>query len=210
MKTDDLIAALAADMTPRATPGLRLARTLPVALAVSVLLLLGFWHLRPDLLAALTSLTAYKTLVPAALALAALWLARGLARPEARLRAQGAVLAVLLAALAVALGYGLATTSPTEIAAILDTRDFENCLVSVPLLAALPLVASLWALRAGAPRNPAGAGAVAGLLAGGAAAAIYSLHCPHDPLMYFFPAYGGAILIVVAAGALTGARLLRW
>ena len=210
MRTDELIAALAADTTPRAAPGARLGRALPVALAVSAVLLLAFWHTRPDLAAALASPTAYKTLVPAALALVALALVRALARPEARVRAEGTVLAVLLAGLAVALGYGLATNTPAEIVEILDTRDFENCLVSVPVLAALPLAAALWALKAGAPRHPAVAGAVAGLLAGGIGAAIYSLHCPHDPLMYFFPAYGTAMLIVVGAGALIGGRVLRW
>ena len=210
MKTDELIAALAADTTPRTRPGARLARALPPALGVSAVLLVAFWHLRPDLVAALTSLTLYKTLVPAALALAALWLARGLARPEARVRAEGGLLVVLLAGMAVALGYGLATNTPAEIVEILDTRDFENCLVSVPVLAALPLAASLWGLRAGAPRSPVLAGAVAGLVAGGAAAAIYSLHCPHDPLMYFFPAYGTAMLIVVVLGAVIGGRVLRW
>lgn len=210
MRTDELIAALAADTTPRAAPGTRLARLLPLALAVSAALLIAFWQVRPDLAAALGSLTIYKTLVPATLALAALALVRALARPEARVRAEGTVLAVLLAGLAVALGYGLGTNTPAEIYQILDTRDFENCLVSVPVLAALPLAAALWALKAGAPRHPAVAGAVAGLLAGGIGAAIYSLHCPHDPLMYFFPAYGTAMLIVVAAGALIGAKVLRW
>ncbi|MCB1395992.1 MAG: DUF1109 family protein, partial [Rhodobacteraceae bacterium] len=38
----------------------------------------------------------------------------------------------------------------------------------------------------------------------------YSLHCPHDALMYFMGAYVTAMAIVVAAGALLGARLLRW
>lgn len=210
MKTDELIAALAADTTPRAGPDTRLTRALPPALAVSVVLLAAFWHVRPDLGAALTSAPVYKTLVPAALALVALWLARGLCRPEAQVRREGTALTVLLAGLVVTLGIGLATTPPTRIAAILDTPDLVNCLVSVPTLAALPLAATLWALRSGAPRRPAGAGAVAGLIAGGAAAAIYSLHCPHDALMYFYPAYGLAMAAVVIAGALIGARVLRW
>ncbi|MCA0202765.1 MAG: DUF1109 domain-containing protein [Proteobacteria bacterium] len=210
MKTDALIAALAADTTPRVAPGARLARVLPVAFVVSGLMLVAFWHVRPDLAQALTSAPVYKTLVPMVLALAALWLARGMARPEARVGAEAALVGVLGLGMLAALVYGLSTNSLSEIGALLDTRDFENCLVSVPVLAALPLGGALWALKAGAPRNPALAGAAAGLLAGGLGAAVYSLHCPHDPLMYFLPAYGGAMLIVVALGALIGGRVLRW
>ena len=41
-------------------------------------------------------------------------------------------------------------------------------------------------------------------------AAIYSLHCPHDPVIYFFTGYGIAIGAVTLAGAALGARFLRW
>ncbi|MCW1404195.1 DUF1109 domain-containing protein [Pararhodobacter zhoushanensis] len=210
MKTEELIAALAADTTPGPAPARRMARALPPALLVSGLALVTLWHTRPDLAQVLASPTVYKTLVPAVLALAALWLAQGLSRPDARVTAQRALMGVLLAGLAALLVYALATTPMAEVAEILDTRDFSNCLISVPVLAALPLAGALWALRAGAPRSPGWAGAAAGLVAGGSAAAIYSLHCPHDPLMYFFPAYGSAMAIVTAAGAVIGRRLLRW
>lgn len=210
MKTDELIAALAADTTPRSAPGTRLARALPLGLAASLGAFLAFWHTRPDLAEVLTSPVVYKTALPLILSLAALWLARGMARPEARLRAQSALLIVLLAGMAGLLAYALSVTTMPETRAILDTPDYRNCLISVPALAVLPLGAVLWSLRAGAPRRPALAGAVAGLAAGGASAAIYSLHCPHDALMYFFPAYGTAMAIVTLAGAVIGARLLRW
>jgi hypothetical protein len=119
-------------------------------------------------------------------------------------------MAVLLAGLGLLLAYGLATTSMARIGEILDTPDYLNCLISVPALSALPLAGTLWALRAGAPLRPGLAGAAAGLVAGGAAAAIYSLHCPHDNIMYFFPAYGIAMAMVTLAGGLIGARVLRW
>lgn len=210
MKTEDLIVALSADATPARDPGSRLARALPPALAVSLAALVLLWHLRPDLLAVPGSVAVLKTLTPLALALATLLLVGGLTRPEARPRAEAAPLVLLLAALAAALVWGLATTSPAQIATLLDTTDFGNCLISVPVLAALPLAATLWAMRAGAPRNPALAGATAGMIAAGGAAAVYSLHCPHDALMYFMGAYVTAMALVVAAGALLGARLLRW
>ena len=210
MKTDDLIAAMAADTTPIAGPGTRLARSLPVTLAAMLGALLLFWGTRPAVLEALASPALYKTALPAVLSLAALWLARGMARPEARLGAPGGLMGGLLAGLALLLAYALATTTLPETRAILDTPDYTNCLISVPLLAAPPLSAALWSLKAGAPRHPGWAGAAAGLVAGGAGAAIYSLHCPHDELMYFFPAYGLSMAMVTLAGALIGARLLRW
>jgi hypothetical protein len=210
MKTDELIAALAADTVPGPKPAARLWRALPGALAVSLAALVLVWRVRPDLGAVLMTYPVYKTLVPLVLAGAALWLALALGRPGAPARAQGVLMGVVLAVLGVALAYGLATNTPAEIAHLLDTRDFENCLVSVPALAALPLAATLWAMRSGAPRNPALSGALAGLVAAGTGAAVYSLHCPHDALMYFFGAYGTAMLLVVAAGAVIGARVLRW
>ncbi len=210
MKTDALIAALAADTTPRASPGARMVRVLPLAVALSLTVLLTGWHVRADLASALGSVAVYKTAVPLTLALSALWLARGLARPEARAGREWALIGVLMAGLALALVWGLAVTPVPRIAEILDTPDYANCLISVPVLAALPLAGALWALRAGATLHPAKSGAAAGLIAGGAAAAIYSLHCPHDHLMYFFPAYGVAMAGVTLAGALLGARLLRW
>ena len=210
MKTEDLIAALAADTTPEPAPARRMARALPSALLVSAAALVLLWHTRPDLAQALTSASVYKTLVPLVLALAALWLAQALSRPAARLTAQTALIGLLLAGLAAALAYGLATTPMQEIGALLDTPDFTNCLISVPILAALPLGAALWSLRAGAPGHPGRAGAAAGLIAGGCAAAIYSLHCPHDALMYVIPAYVTAMGAVTLCGALLGRRLLRW
>ena len=54
------------------------------------------------------------------------------------------------------------------------------------------------------------AGAVAGLAAGGIAAAIYAWHCPDDSPLFLATWYSLAIAIVVAAGFLLGRRLLRW
>jgi hypothetical protein len=210
MKTDDLIAALSADTTPQTPPAGRLARTLPFALVLPFLAVVLFWQVRPDLAQALTSYAVYKTLVPSVLSLAALWLAMQLTRPEARARTQAAVLGAVLIALAATLAYGLATSSRADIAMQMDKPEYINCLISVPFLSLLPLAAMVWAMRAGAPRHPVLAGALAGLVAGGIGAAAYSLHCPHDALMYFFAGYGVAIAMVSAAGAVIGWKALRW
>lgn len=210
MKTEDLIAALAADTMPRATVAQRLARALVPALLVSVAAFLLFWGPRADLGAALASPALVKTLLPLALAAAALALALGLSRPEGDARRPALPLMALGAGILVAFLLTLSQGGISGLFAALSTSSLWVCLISIPLLSALPLAASLWALGAGAPTGPARAGAAAGLAAGGLSAAVYSFYCDQDAALFFLPAYGAAMLAVTGTGALLGARLLRW
>jgi len=210
MKTDDLIAALSADVTPPPGIGARLARALPAASLVSLVALLGFWHMRPDLVQALASPALLKTVMPLILAGIALWLAQGIARPEARNRARWAVTLVVIGGALAMLVQGLMVGGFGGLLMALDTPNLITCFVSIPILSSLPLAATFWALKAGAPANPRLAGMAAGLLAGGIGAAVYSLHCPEDSVLFFLPAYGMNILIMVALGAALGPRQLRW
>jgi hypothetical protein len=210
MKTDDLIAALAADTLPRLSPGARLLRALPVAFAVALAGFFAWRGLRADLGQALASAAILKTLVPLVLAVLAGALALGLSRPEARpvarAAAVGAALAVLVAVFLAALG----DEASMGLAATLGKPDLVTCLTTVPALA-LPIAAAiLWALSAGAPRHPARTGAAGGLAAGALSAALYSLHCTQDAALFVIPAYGAAILIVTLAGGAAGKRFLRW
>lgn len=210
MKTEDLIAALAADTTPEPSTNARLLRTFPMAVLVSLVAVLTLWHVRPDLSAAMATMALSKTVVPVVLALAALWLARGLSRPEARVGAQWALVAVLLAGCGLALAQGLLSNGFGAMLSALDTPNLITCFVSIPVLSALPLAAVLWAMKSGAPANARLAGAAAGLLAGAAGTAVYSLHCPEDSVLFFAPAYGTNVLIMTVLGTVLGPRLLRW
>ena len=210
MKTDDLIAALAADATPRPGPGTRLNQCLSLSLLVSLVALIALWHLRPDLADALASPVVLKTLLPAVLAVAALWLARGLSRPDAQARAQLALIAVLIGGVVIAFTVNLVNAGFDGLIAALDNQYLLVCFVSVPALAAVPLAASMWAMKSGAPANARLAGGAAGLLSGAVGAAVFSLHCPVDSLLFLLPAYGAAILVVVGFGAFLGPRVLRW
>ena len=78
------------------------------------------------------------------------------------------------------------------------------------VLSIAPLAALLVALRAGAPRSPAMAGAAAGLLAGGLAAMLYAIHCPDDSPLFVALWYVPAVALVALAGAAVGSRVLRW
>lgn len=210
MRTEDLIAAMAADTTPLPRPGRRLAVGLGVALALSVVLFALGWGPRADVGAVLASALVLKTLVPAALAVLALALAMRLVRPGTASGPRALALGGGIAAVAAGLALALGRDGAAGLAMALDKPDLWVCLTSVPVLAAAPLAAALWALSAGAPLRPGWTGAVAGLAAGGMGAAIYSLFCTIDMALFVIPAYGAAVLIVTGLGAALGARLLRW
>lgn len=211
MRTEELIALLAADAAPRPDPARHLGPWLAGGLAVAVLAMVAALGLRPDLPAALASPVLAKTVAPLVLGLLALAQARRLARPEADGRPGWLAIGGLAAAAAAALVAALAAGGTAGLAAALADRALVvTCLVSVPLMAALPLAALLWHLSRGAPAAPGRAGLAAGLAAAGLATAAYSLHCPGDAALFALPVYGVVILAVAAAGAAAGARLLRW
>lgn len=85
-----------------------------------------------------------------------------------------------------------------------------ECLLSISVIAIVPFVVIVGAVRRMAPTDLVRAGALAGLTAGGVSAAGYALHCSDDPLPFVAFWYGGTIALCTLAGALLGPRLLRW
>ena len=86
----------------------------------------------------------------------------------------------------------------------------RQCLVSIGLMSVPLLAATLWALRRGASTRPALSGALAGLLSGATAAAVYAVHCTEDSPLFYAVWYVLAILVATAIGAVLGRSLLRW
>lgn len=210
MKTDELIAILAADTLPQPPVARRLGRAMAGAGAVSIAAFALFWGLRADIGAALGSLAVLKTLMPLVVMALSLALALALAHPgrahQRRALALGAVAAVaVLVFLA-----SFARDGVTGLLGALSTPSLMTCLLSIPALALPLLGAGLWALSAGASLRPRWTGAAAGLAAGSIAAAIYSLYCDKDMVLFVLPAYSVAIGVVVLAGAAFGPRALRW
>jgi hypothetical protein len=79
------------------------------------------------------------------------------------------------------------------------------------LATSLPVFAGLvWALRGLAPTRLRLCGALAGLAAGGAGAAAYSLHCGESAAPFVALWYSLGVALAGALGALAGERLLRW
>ncbi|MCC6007769.1 MAG: DUF1109 family protein [Rhodobacteraceae bacterium] len=210
MKTEGLIAALAADTRPGPTAGQRLARALPLGIGVAAVAFALVWGPRPDIAAALASLTVLKTLVPLVLAVLAWAVCVEWARPGARPVMRVSALALFVAALIAALAQALAGGGLSGLADALSTPSLLICLVSIPALSLPLLAAVLWSLSAGAALRPGLVGAMGGCAAGGGAAALYSLYCDQDAALFVLPAYAAATLVVTLIGAAAGARLLKW
>jgi hypothetical protein len=211
MRTEELIRAMAADTErPRSLAAVLAAGLLIVAGLVAAVFLPAMGP-RPDLgMAMMTPPVVVKQLFPCLVTLGGFGAALRLARPG--MDAGG--WALLLLAVPVLLGLAVAATMaamPAEgwMPAMMGSSNGQ-C-VSLITLMSLPFLAvALWALRDGASTRPALSGALAGLLAGGAAAVIYSVHCTEDSPLFYTVWYGLGIAIAAGIGALVGARILRW
>jgi len=112
--------------------------------------------------------------------------------------------------LAVAVIAELAMIPASEWMRLWVGNNARVCMLSIPAIAALPLVLMLLALREAAPARPARAGAIAGLIAGGMGAFFYAAHCPDDSPLFVATWYTLGIGFVAAVGAFVGAKVLRW
>jgi hypothetical protein len=212
MRTSQFIDALAADPTPQGVSlRIRFCLALGVGILVGAGLFMGIAGPRSNFVVSLQSPRFdLKFIDTVALTLPAALLCLRLLRPDARVGGFGlAFLAPVLL-----LGGGviaeLILVPPDSWGAKLIGTNAVHCLTIVPFLSIAPLAALLFVMRAGAPRNPRLAGALAGLAAAGIAATLYAANCPDDSPLFVASWYPLATLIVVVVGAFAGDRLLRW
>ncbi len=209
--TDDLIAALAEDLTVRWP----LNRVLGIAMLVGALiagtlfvLSLGF---RPDFRQAVQTVRfSFKFVVTVTLAITAMGLLLRMARPAAPLRPWSRALAAAPVLLGLAVLAELFAMPETTWGARLVGSNALVCLVAIPLLATGPLACLLVALRHGAPMRPGLTGAVAGLAASGIAAPFYASHCPDDSPLFVATWYSIATGLIVLVGCAAGTKWLKW
>jgi hypothetical protein len=210
MKTDDLIAALAADTHKPRSVSTTLGLALVAGGAAATAALVAALGVRTDIWQALGTwrFDLKLAMLAAALLVAALDCYR-LSRPTAHGRPYS--LAILTGSLILAaIALELVVTPREAWAANLIGTNALLCLMVIPALAVIPLVPILWAMRAGAPRSPARAGAAAGTLAASVAALLYATHCFDDSPLFVATWYSIAIAFVAVAGAALGRRVLRW
>ncbi len=213
MRTEDLIRAMANDPQRRSAPaGLALAQVLVPALAVVAALFVGTIGVRPGFAGMLAGdwrlLAKFAFLLPLAIvaARAVIRLADPVEEPSRLTPAL--VLGPLVLGLAVLAE--LASVPGAELAARAKGHNGFACLIAIPMLALLPLAATLYAARQGAPSYPAATGALAGLLAAGLGAALYATHCTDDSPLFVALWYPIGMAVIVGLGAVLGTRLLRW
>jgi len=213
MRTDDLVAALAADAAPveRARAERRFRDRLLLGPPIALVLMLLVLGPRPDLAEAMRlPLFWVKAGVPAAITFAAWLLLYRLAHPGARLGGSPLAAGAPLALLTVAGLLVLWQAAPGERPGLVFGQTWRQCLLSIPLLAMPAFLLALSALRGFAPTRLVAAGAAAGLFAGAAGAFAYAFHCPELELPFLGAWYVAGMLIPAGLGALLGRRALHW
>jgi hypothetical protein len=212
MKTEQLVRALAADhATPIVSPARYFVLATAVAILVSTVIFMILLGPRDDVMAAIrTPRFQLKIVEMLLLAATSAAVVLRLMRPEAEAARLWSAIMVAPVLLALAVVMELSLVPSSGWASRLVGTNSLVCLASIPLLS-VPLLAAAWlTLRHGAPARPRLAGAVAGLFAGGLAAAIYAAGCTDDSPLFVAVWYSIAIGIPVLVGAVVGPRLLRW
>jgi hypothetical protein len=133
-----------------------------------------------------------------------------LGRPNGATEGWGWGAAVAPVMLLCAIAIELVTEPEAKWLARLVGHNSRTCLTVIPLLSVGPLLCFFVALRAGAPRAPGFAGAIAGVAASGIGATFYAANCTDDSPLFVATWYPLAIFLVSAMGCLGGRLLLRW
>jgi len=212
MKTDDLIIMLATGIAPVSTQTAQryFAAAMSVGVLFAMLLMLTTLGMNPNLTTS-PSMLWVKLAFTIAIAAASLIGSFRLARPGVRL---GMAVPVTIA-IPVILMWALAAvelirTPAAERLSLLLGHTWFLCPFLVTALSIPIFIAVFWAVKGLAPTRPTLTGAMSGLLAGSASAAVYSLHCHEMAAPFLALWYPLGMLIPTAIGALIGKRLLRW
>jgi hypothetical protein len=211
MDTNELIKALAADARrPRASLLSAWWWATGLASALAALVFAATVDMRPDIVEAAGTLRfLIKFVVTLTLASGAFYALRALSRPEGN-RHRLPQLIVAPALLVAAVVVELIVVPPEAWPERMIGASNIYCLLLIMLIGVGPLSVLLLALHHGAPANPGVAGAVAGLLAGGIAAAVYAAHCTDDSPLFVATWYTMAIAGLAGLGAVVARRSARW
>ncbi|CCM79103.1 NrsF family protein [Rhizobium mesoamericanum] len=211
MKTDDLINLLTNDSQVRVRFDRVFVSALTIGIVLSAILLLVTIGIRKNMADAIeTPRVIFKLCLTLLLAITTTRLAFRIGKPGLSLRSATLMLLLPFVILIGGIVMELLIVPQNAWATSMKGRFSMFCLFFVPVLSIAPLTAILYSVRQGAPENPGMAGAVAGLAAGGIAAAIYAWHCPDDSPLFLATWYSIGILLATAAGFVLGRRILRW
>ncbi|GAA4757312.1 hypothetical protein GCM10023264_26640 [Sphingomonas daechungensis] len=211
MRTEDLIADLAASPTATASP----SRGFAVALAAGwIIALLGLVLFLGSPLSAVPNTGmlpfAVKTGFAVAFTAAAISASLAAGRPGQKLALRATLIAIPFAVLLALAILELTSTARSDWPQLFFRTTYATCITAIALASLPVLAAALWAYREMAPTRPALAGLLVGLSAGAAAAVAYALYCPETTAAFLLAAYTPAALVPALAGWLVGPKLLRW
>jgi hypothetical protein len=213
MTTDDLIAMLGNNV--ERVDGRQGARTLGAALVIGTAVAVGATFFVLGFRTDLEEVTAWAFLIlklgfTAAIAgLTSIYLIR-VARPGGERKTSIIVAALPVFVIVVAAAISLVSAPTAYWRKMVMGEQWLECLLSIPIIAIVPFVGIVWAVRRMAPTDLVRAGAFTGLAAGAMSAAGYAIHCTDDSLPFVALWYGGTIALCTLAGAILGPRLLRW
>ena len=213
MKTEDLIATLAADTTPPPKTPLaaRLGLTALVAAGVSVVILLAWLGLRHDLSTAVGAPSFWmKAGYTGWLTLAGFLAVMRLARPGGRLGAAAWILGLGLISMLGMGGLRLIQAPPSQRMTDWLGHSWNICPARIVIFAVPVFFGLMLVLRRLAPTRLALAGAGAGLLSGAVGATVYGLACNESTAAFVATWYTLGVAACAGIGALLGPRLLRW
>jgi hypothetical protein len=214
VETDELIHSLSAKPAPVA-PG-AVARRVCTGLALggsaSIVLMVAWLGLRPDLAAAMASgmfwvKLAYTLMTGVVLAAVLM----RLSRPGARMGAGALLMAAApLVALAAMAAVRLVQADPAQRMPLMMGGSASVCPWRIAIIGLPMLAGAVWAMRGLAPTRLTLAGLVAGGCAGALGAAIYGFHCDETASPFVLVWYTLGMAAVAVVGALAGSRWLRW
>lgn len=213
-RTPDLIDSLASDLksVPRGIVARRLVLGVGIGAAIAAIATLAIWGPRPDLTNALATPPFWmKFAFTALLCLCGLDAIRYLSRPEGKVPTKTwLVAAVTLLSMALVAGLQLLSADPADYRPLLLGATAAACPWLIALLSLPIMIGALAAMRTLAPTQLTLAGAAAGLAAGSTAAFVYAVSCDESSAAFVLLWYGSGIAVPTVAGALIGARILRW
>jgi hypothetical protein len=213
MKTDELIKMLSTGVEPVAQHANEkgIGQALLAGAAISFLLLITIYGIRPDLRAVSTSFAFWMKLgVPLTSALMALMCVISLSYPGKFPKVSYWVLLLPLLALwiwAISIWVG---TDASQHAGMVWGKTWRVCIMNITFLAVPVGGLTLLALRNLAPTQLVLTGAMAGWLAGSTGASIYALHCPEMAAPFLAIWYVLGMLVPTVIMAYVGHRSLRW
>lgn len=211
MRTDDLIADLAARPWPATRPAFRLAAAM---LGGWIVALAGFALVLGSPIAAVdeTGATPFALKLGYTLALtfiaAAVALAAG--RPGQHLKLRALLMALPVGVVLLAAALELLDRPSAHWADLLFGSTSVSCVASIAIASVPVFFGVIWAFRVLAPTQLRLAGFLAGLSAGTAGAVAYALYCRETTASFLLASYTPGMLVPAAIGALAGPKLLRW